>query len=105
MDQSWGKVLRTADHPNVALKWAHAPAMFDAPGYPNEAARPYLNQAVAAFGAERIMWASDISANQTGESWAELIFAIRNNPDLSEKQKELIMGGTARSWLGMEKQA
>jgi predicted TIM-barrel fold metal-dependent hydrolase len=104
-DQAFAKVLRAADHANVGLKWAHAPTMFDSPGFPNAGTHPFLRKAVAAFGAERIMWASDISANQTGESWAELIFAIRNNPDLAEKQKEFIMGGTARSWLGLEKKA
>mgnify|MGYP003342619311 CR=1 FL=1 len=76
-----------------------ASAMFDAGGYPNLAARPYLKQAINAFGAERIMWASDISANQTGESWAELIFAIRENPELSESEKQSILAGTAREWL------
>jgi hypothetical protein len=32
---------------------------------------------VSALGAERVMWASAISANQTGESCAELLFAAR----------------------------
>ncbi len=104
-EQAFAKVLRAADHPNVGLKWAHAPTMFDAPGYPNDGTRPWLRKAVDAFGAERIMWASDVSANQTGESWAELIFAIRNNPELTEIEKEWIMGKTARSWLGLEKTA
>ena len=67
---------------------------------PTPSARPYLKQAIAAFGAERIMWASDVSANQTGESWAELIFAIRENPELSEREKAQILGVTAREWLG-----
>jgi len=98
-DQAFDKVLRAADHPNVALKWAHAPTMFGAPGYPNAGTRPYLRKALSAFGAERIMWASDISANQTGESWAELIFAIAENPELSANEREWILGRTARKWL------
>jgi predicted TIM-barrel fold metal-dependent hydrolase len=100
--QSFDKVLRIADKHNVALKWAHAPTMFDVPGYPNEALRPFLRKALNAFGSERMMWASDITANQTGESWAELLFAIRANPDLSQKEKEDILGGTARKWLNWE---
>lgn len=97
--QAFDKVLRIADFPNVALKWAHAPTMFDVPGYPNEALRPFLRKALNAFGAERIMWASDISANQTGESWAELLFAVRENPELSQSEKEYMLGRTARTWL------
>jgi L-fuconolactonase len=97
--KAFDKVLRLAERPNVALKWGHAPTMFDVPGYPHEGLRPWLRTTVDAFGADRIMWASDISANQTGESWAELLFSIRNNPDLHDNEKALILGGTARKWL------
>ena len=96
---AFDKVLRAADLPNVALKWAHAPAMFDAAGYPNAGARHFLRKALEAFGPERVMWASDISANQSGESWAELIFAIRENPDLTAREKDYVLGRTAREWL------
>ena len=92
-------ILRAAEWPQVALKWAHAPVMFDAAGYPNHAARPFLRRALDAFGAERVMWASDISANQTGESWAELIFAIAANEELSLSEREWVLGKTARHWL------
>lgn len=103
-DEAFAKVLRCADWPQVALKWAHTGVMFDAGGYPNLAARPFLRKAIDAFGADRIMWASDISANQTGESWAELMFAIRENPELSTEEKEWILGKTARTWLNWQKQ-
>lgn len=99
LDQAFEKVLRAADHPQVALKWAHAGVMFDAAGYPNLAARPYLRKAIDAFGADRVMWASDITASQTGESWAELLFAVRENPELSAREREWLLGGTARKWL------
>jgi hypothetical protein len=45
------------------------------------------------------MWASDISANQTGESWAELIFAVIENPEFSAEEREWVRGRTARDWL------
>jgi predicted TIM-barrel fold metal-dependent hydrolase len=99
LDEAFAKVLRAAEHPQVALKWAHAPVMFDAAGYPNLAARPFLRKALDAFGAERVMWASDITANQTGESWAELIFAITENPEVDASEREWIIGKTARTWL------
>jgi L-fuconolactonase len=102
LDEAFAKVLRAAEHPQVALKWAHAPVMFDAAGYPNMAARPFLRKALDAFSAERVMWASDISANQTGESFAELIFAIRENPELNASEREWLLGKTARRWLNWE---
>jgi predicted TIM-barrel fold metal-dependent hydrolase len=99
LEQSFEKVLRMADWPNVALKWAHAPSRLNAAGYPNEAARPFLRKAIDAFGADRIMWASDVTVNPTGETWAELLYALKDNPDLSAYEREQILGGTARNWL------
>lgn len=99
LDQSLDEVLRIARFPNVALKWAHAPTMFGASPFPSPDLRPWFRRTLDAFGAERVMWASDISANQSGESWAELMFWIRDNPDLSEGEKALVLGGTARTWL------
>ena len=93
------EVMALADLPNVALKWAHAPAMFETPGYPGHGLRPILRKALDRFGKDRIMWASDVSANQTGESWAMLLFSMMGNPDLSEAEREALLGGTARAWL------
>lgn len=101
-DTAFDKVLACADWPQVSLKWAHAGVMFDAGGYPNLAARPFLRKAIDAFGADRVMWASDITANQTGESWSELLFAIRENPELTTEEKEWVLGKTARRWLNWE---
>lgn len=103
VEQAFAKVLRAAEHPQVALKWAHAPGLFGAAGYPNLAARPFLSAALDAFGADRVMWASDISANLTGETWAELIFAVADNPELGAEEREWVMGRTARKWLNWDK--
>jgi predicted TIM-barrel fold metal-dependent hydrolase len=96
---SFEHFLALADLPNVALKWAHAPAMFDAPAYPGEALWPILRRAIDRFGADRVMWASDSSGNQTGESWAELLFSMMGNRDLSLAERQALLGGTARAWL------
>ena len=96
---AFDRVLRLAERPNVALKWAHAPTMFDLAGYPHPGLRPWLRRALDAFGAERVMWAGDAQANSSGESWAELLFTIRNDPGLSDDEKTAVLGGTARTWL------
>lgn len=93
------RVLALSECPNIALKWGHASAMFDSPVWPGEGLWPILRRTVDAFGAGRVMWASDYSANQRGESWAELLFGLRGCPDLGEAEKALVLGGTLRRWV------
>ncbi|MCB2072830.1 MAG: amidohydrolase [Novosphingobium sp.] len=93
------KVLSLADFPNVALKWGHSSAMFDKPAWPGEGLWPILRKAIGRFGAERIMWASDFSVNQRGESWADLLYGVLGDPDLTQEEREWVLGRTARTWL------
>jgi L-fuconolactonase len=95
----FGEVCRLAEYPNLALKWAHASGMFDKPAWPGEDLWPILRTAVDAFGAERVMWASDFSVNQRGESWADLLFGVKGCPLLSESERALVLGGAMRGWL------
>lgn len=95
----YDRVLRLSDYPNVALKWAHTSEMFEAPVYPGTELMPVLRKTIQAFGADRIMWASDFSVNQMGETWAEILFGMRNQAELTEEEVTAIMGQTARTWL------
>lgn len=94
------EVLALGQYANLALKWGHASGMFDQPVWPGEGLWPILRRAVDAFGPERVMWASDFSVNQRGESWAELLFGVRGCPILSEAEKEWVLGKALRGWLG-----
>jgi len=95
----FGEVLALSDFSNVALKWGHASGMFDSAAWPGEGLWPILSGAVARFGAERVMWASDYSVNQRGESWAELLFGVRGCRELTDAEMRAVLGGAARSWL------
>lgn len=97
------EVLKLAVHPNVALKWSHAQGMFGMRDYPSVGLRPILRRAIDAFGANRVMWASDHGGNQTGETWGELVHYIRDNPELSADEKAWLMGGSVRAVLDWTK--
>jgi predicted TIM-barrel fold metal-dependent hydrolase len=92
------RVLRLADHPNASLKWAHANGRFGVHDFPYEGLRPYLARAVAAFGAERVMWASDKTVIPD-HTWSDLLHAVRDDPQLTAEQKAWVMGRTARRVL------
>jgi L-fuconolactonase len=93
-------VLDLARHRNVFLKWGHAPRVFGATRYPFPEVTPYLARALDAFGRERIMWASDFTALRAGTTWADALFYLRENPGLSEGDKEWLLGRSVRTLLG-----
>lgn len=93
------EVLALAELPNVALKWGHASAMFDQPAWPGDGLRPILRRAIDAFGAQRVMWASDYSVNQRGESWADLLYGVKADPGLSPQESAMVLGGAVRLLL------
>lgn len=93
------KVLALSDFPNIAIKWGHASELFETPAWPGDGLWPVMRRAISSFGADRIMWASDYSVNQRGESWAELLFGVLGDPNLSELELEAVLGGTVRTWL------
>jgi L-fuconolactonase len=90
------EVLTLAEHPNVALKWSQVPrAWAGATAFPYKAARPFLRRAIEAFGAERLVWASDKTVI-FGHSWSNLLDYLRYDPELSADEKAWILGRTAR---------
>lgn len=92
------QVLRLAELPNVALKWSHAQDLFGAATYPYDALRPVLRRAIEAFGADRLLWASDKSV-MVGHTWTDLLHCVREDPELSQDEKEWILGGSTRRIL------
>ena len=95
----FGEVLALAEYANVALKWGHSSGMFDKPAWPGESLWPILRSAIDAFGPDRVMWASDFSVNQRGESWADLLYGVLGDPDLSQGEREWVLGKSLRTWL------
>jgi predicted TIM-barrel fold metal-dependent hydrolase len=92
------QVLRLADFPNAALKWAHAQARFGVADYPYAALRPFLRRAVDAFGPKRVMWASDETVIPD-HSWSDLLHAVRDDLGLTADEKAGVLGGAVRRLL------
>jgi len=89
------EILKLAEHPNLTVKWCHAQMSLRAGQFPFAAALPYLRRAIEAFGADRIFWASDKTIMRT-YSWSDLLNYIRFSGELSQDEKEAILGRTAR---------
>lgn len=100
--QDWNAVLELARFPNVTLKWSHAWRAFarqgEAPA--DQALQTAFMQALGAFGVERVLWAADVTHDESGASWGELLAFVRDNPALAAADKAWILGRTSRRVFG-----
>lgn len=99
-DERLDVVLSLARYPNAYFKFAHAPTMLGGQQFPFTEMNSKLRRIVDAFGANRVMWASDATEAIGGYTWAESLLYIKGNPELSGEEKEWILGRTAREVLG-----
>lgn len=101
--EEWQAVLKLADHEGLVLKWSHPGRTFRHFADPAEAERRGLVEAVRAFGADRICWASDVTYEETTQSWVELLGAVRFHPELTDEDRRWILAGTARKFYKLQK--
>jgi len=110
------ELLALARFPNVHVKLCGLPSLSKEP-FPYSDVAPHLRAIVDAFGAERLMWASDTSrfAGRTGiyrfqfpktlgdytgkHTYAESLLFIRESNVLTPVEKEAILGGTLQRVL------
>jgi L-fuconolactonase len=114
--RSLDALLELAQYPNVAVKVCGAAALSEE-GRPFNDVWPYLNRIIEAFGAERLMWASDQSRflGRIGfgmtlpnavvpypgkHTYAESVDLFRDASHLSDADKAMILGGTLQRLLG-----
>ena len=111
------QLLELARFPNVAVKLSGMPGMSREP-YPFPDLVPHLRAIVDAFGADRLMWGTDIgrfygriglevfgSPQARGDypgkhTYAEALGFIQHSEALSAEEKEAILGGTVQRLLG-----
>lgn len=87
-------LLALARHANVAAKCSALPCYVNEPP-PFPTAQAALRITLAAFGAERVLWGSDLSRLPYPlETWVGAVGAA-----LSDDDREWIMGRSARVWL------
>lgn len=95
------QVIELAQYPNLALKWCHAPARLSGEPFPHRDVLPHLRRVIEAYGIERVLWASDFtqSFHTFGHSWAEQLHYLLGSDQLSETEKEWLLGRSVRQIL------
>jgi predicted TIM-barrel fold metal-dependent hydrolase len=113
--QKLPELLALARYDNVAVKLCGVQALSEG-AYPFEDVWPQVRELVAAFGADRLLWASDIGRFRGRVGWhvrvpgterhypgkhtyAESLSFYRDTQLLEPQEQELILGGTVRQLL------
>ncbi len=91
------ELLSLARYPNVAVK-ATGLAGYSSEPYPYRNIHPYLRRVYDAFGPERMFWGSDITRMPCSLRQCVTMF-MEELAWLTERDKELIMGGALCAWL------
>ena len=88
-----------AECPNVAIKWGHAP-LLSAERFPFSDLIPDMIVFLERFGADRIMWCSDITQVNWHHTWGESVRYISESDQLSTSEKQWLLGRSCQSILG-----
>jgi L-fuconolactonase len=84
-------LLPYAAHPNVAIKWSHAPRLSQE-AFPYRDVAEQLARVIDSFGVDRVLWGSDFTVTRDHHTYAESLFAVRANDLLSDTDKEWVLG-------------
>jgi predicted TIM-barrel fold metal-dependent hydrolase len=92
------RLISYAKYPHVAVKWGHAPRLSRQP-FPYRDLIAQLRRVIDEFGVKRLMWASDYTVTTDNHTCGESLFCIRCSDQLSETDKEWLLGRSAREIL------
>ncbi len=81
---------------NVCVKASAVPNA-STEDYPYPSLHPHLRRVLAAFGADRVFWGSDLS--RLRGTYPDLVRLFREDLGLSEGPRDLVMGGALARWL------
>ncbi len=91
-------LLELAQYPNIAVKISGVPAL-SRERYPYSDLWPHLLRIVDAFSPERLMWGTDITRVRSLHNYSEALDYLRYAKELSDGDKERLLGGTLRRIL------
>jgi L-fuconolactonase len=92
-------VVDLAQFPNVAVKFTGAPSLSLEP-YPFADVWARLRPMIDAFGVDRLMWGSDFTRCASLHSYRESVDFLLHTDEMSASDKEALLSGTFRRWLG-----
>ena len=96
----WLSQIRLAELPNVRIESGGITWLYNSEFYPYPSAVKAFREAIRLVGAEKLMWGSDYPRTMTAITYRMSLDFLMFSTELSEREKELILGENARAFYG-----
>lgn len=96
-DKHWQDVLGLSRLDNTWLKWSHFHRAFGDGEVNAQGVHGAFQQALGTFGAHRVLWAGDVTHEESSATWAQLLAFVQHSPAATDLDREWVLGRTART--------
>ena len=101
-DERWRNEILLARHPNVRIESGGITWLYNAEFYPYPSAIRAFREAADLVGMEKLMWGSDYPRTITAITYRMSYDFILKSSELSDNDKQLLLGENARRFYGFE---
>lgn len=101
-DERWRNEILLARHPNVRIETGGITWLYNSEFYPYPSAIRAFREAADLVGMEKLMWGSDYPRTITAITYRMSYDFILKSSELSDNDKQLLLGENARRFYGFE---
>ena len=101
-DERWRREILLARHPNVRIETGGITWLYNSEFYPYPSAIRAFREAANLVGMEKQMWGSDYPRTITAITYRMSYDFILKSSELSDNDKQLLLGENARRFYGFE---
>ena len=101
-DERWRHEILLARHPNVRIESGGITWLYNSEFYPYPSAIRAFREAAGLVGMEKLMWGSDYPRTITAITYRMSYDFILKSSELSDNDKQLLLGENARRFYGFE---
>ena len=101
-DERWRNEILLARHPNVRIETGGITWLYNSEFYPYPSAIRAFREAADLVGMDKLMWGSDYPRTITAITYRMSYDFILKSSELSDNDKQLLLGENARRFYGFE---
>ena len=102
-NHDWRMQIKLALHENVMIETGGITWLYNSEFYPFPSAIRAIREAAGLVGMDRLMWGSDYPRTITAITYRMSYDFIVKSPELTEKEKRLLLGENAQRFYGFQK--